>query len=292
MIMNQAIHAQLVPDADMYPFKSKYIELSAGKMHYIDEGKGDVILFVHGTPTWSFLYRKQIQELRKTNRCIAIDHLGFGLSEKPLEFDGKPESHAKNLVEFIEKLDLQEVNLVVHDFGGPIGLGAAITAPSRINRIALFNTWLWETKNEKEAQKIDRILNGWMGRFMYLRMNFSPKVLLKKGFADKKKLTKKAHRHYKDVFPNKDSRYGMLRIGQALVGSSDWYQAQWEKLEVLEKKPWMIMWGMQDEFIRPEYLERWKKRLPNAQVKELDCGHFVQEEAADEVSTALQNFFR
>ena len=110
----------------LYPFKSKFISLDEGQMHYVDEGKGEILLFVHGTPTWSFLYRDFITELSKDYRCIAVDHLGFGLSEKPLSFDGKPESHTDNLIVFIEKMGLTNITLVVHDFGGPIGLGAAI----------------------------------------------------------------------------------------------------------------------------------------------------------------------
>lgn len=274
----------------LYPFKSNYFKTQHGNMHYVDEGSGETLLFIHGTPTWSFLYRDFIKEFSKTHRCIAIDHLGFGLSEKPIEFDGKPESHAANLTAFIEKLDLKNITLVVHDFGGPIGLGAAIQTHNRIKQIVMFNTWLWETASNPASKKIDKVVNSWLGRFMYLNLNFSPKMLLKQGFSDKKKLTKQLHQQYIKPFPTKQSRYGLLRIGQALVGSSDWYQQQWEQLHLLESKPWLVLWGNKDAFITTEHLSRWKKRLPNAQFHELGCGHFVQEEKAQEAISILEKF--
>jgi haloalkane dehalogenase len=289
-IMSSSIQAQKWLDTTLYSFKHNYIQLNAGKMHYVDEGQGEVILFVHGTPTWSFLYREYISELSKHYRCIAIDHIGFGLSEKPSEFDGKPESHSKNLSEFIGKLDLKNITLVVHDFGGPIGLSSAINNHQKVKQVVLFNTWLWETKNNPEAQKVGKIINSGLGKFLYLRVNFSPKVLLKKGFHDKKLLTKKVHKQYIKPFPNKASRFSLLNLGKSLLGSSDWYQNQWENLDMLEQKPWLILWGTQDDFIPLENLQKWKERLPNAQIKEYNCGHFIQEEKTKETIEALKLF--
>jgi len=291
-IMSLSIQAQKWLDTTLYPFENKYIQLDAGKMHYVDEGKGDVILFIHGTPTWSFLYREYITELSNKYRCIAIDHIGFGLSEKPDSFDGKPQSHSKNLTEFIEKLNLEGITIVVHDFGGPIGLSSAIQNHNRIKQAVMFNTWLWETKNNPEAQKVAKIINNGIGKFLYLRMNFSPKYLLKKGFYEKKNLSKKVHKHYIKPFPNKSTRLSLLNLGKSLVNSSDWYQEQWLAIDKLEQKPWLILWGTRDEFITTKYLERWKKRLPNAIVKEYDCGHFVQEERTIETIQEIERFMK
>ena len=290
LIMSLSVQAQKWLDTALYPFENKYIQLDAGKMHYVDEGKGEVILFIHGTPTWSFLYREYISELSKKYRCIAIDHIGFGLSEKPDSFDGKAQSHSKNLAEFIEKLDLKNITIVVHDFGGPIGLSSAIKNHNRIKQVVLFNTWLWETKNNPEAQKVDKIIHSGIGKFLYLRMNFSPKFLLKKGFYDKKKLSKKIHKQYLYPFPNKSSRISLLNLGKSLVGSSDWYQEQWKSLDKLEQKPWLILWGTKDGFITTEYLQKWKNRIPNAKVKEYECGHFIQEEKTKETIEEIEKF--
>lgn len=277
-------------DRDLYPFRSKYFETENGNLHYLDEGVGETILFVHGTPTWSFLYRHFIKDLSKEYRCIAIDHLGFGLSDKPVLFDGKPESHSKNLLVFIEQLNLTNITLFVHDFGGPIGLGTAIQIPERIKRIVMFNTWLWETESDPNAKKVGRIVNSWLGRFLYLQLNFSPKVLLKQGFVDRARLNSRIHEHYLMPFPNKRSRHGLLKIAQSLIGSSNWYQAQWECLDALTEKPWLVLWGTEDTFITTDHLSKWRSRLSNVQFHEFDCGHFVQEEKPKESMQILRDF--
>lgn len=277
-------------DLNMYPFQSNYFKADSGNLHYVDEGEGEPILFVHGTPTWSFLYREQIKKLSKTNRCIALDHIGFGLSDKPRAFKGTPKAHSQNLEGLVKHLDLKDITLVVHDFGGPIGLSFAIRNPERIKRIIVMNTWLWETKTNPDVAKVDRVLKSWLGRFMYLNLNFSPKVLLKQGFSDKSKLPKKVHQHYTNVFPAKNSRYGLLNIGLALANSSDWYQQQWEKLDILKDKPLLLLWGMKDQFIKPSFLEKWKSKLPHARTVEYECGHFLQEEMANEITGEISRF--
>lgn len=278
-------------DHSEYPFEDHYLQLSNGlNYHYVDQGEGEVLLFVHGTPTWSFLYRNFIKVLSGSYRTIAVDHIGFGLSEKPSAFSGHPRDHAQNLSEFIERKDLSNITLVVHDFGGPIGLGAALQHPERIKQVVLFNSWLWETQSNEDARKIDNIVNSFIGRFLYLRMNFSPRILLKKGFLDPGRLPKKIHHHYLNPFPDKTSRLGPYRLAQALVGASDWYQKQWEQLGSLESKPWLILWGMKDPFFDSDYLDKWITRLPHAEVHKFQFGHFIQEEQPWAAIKAIQDF--
>ncbi|MEM6378815.1 MAG: alpha/beta hydrolase, partial [Bacteroidota bacterium] len=113
----------------------------------------------------------------------------------------------------------------------------------------------------------------------------SPKVLLKKGFADKKNLSKALHKQYMHPFPNKNSRIPLLNLAKGLVGSSDWYQQQWEQLDRLSNKEWLIIWGTKDEFISMEYLQKWQDRLGAVTTKTFECGHFIQEE---ETSASIQ----
>ncbi len=278
-------------DPTLYPFHHKYLELENGGMHYVDEGVGDPILFVHGTPTWCFLYRHYIKELSKEYRCIAIDHLGFGLSEiKEDSQKATPQFHSGNLREFIEKMALTSITLVVHDFGGPIGLSTAIANPEKFKNIILFNTWLWETKSNREAQKVDNLVNSWMGRWLYLYANISPRLLLKQGFHKKKNLSREIYQHYMQPFPNKPSRKVLLELAQSLVGSSDWYEEQWKLLQKVEKQNWLILWGMKDSFIGPNYLQKWIDRIPSATIAQFECGHFVQEEEPTQSIEAIKNF--
>ncbi len=277
-------------DRQEYPFKSHFLPLKEGKIHYIDEGSGEVILFVHGTPTWSFVYRNYIKQLSKKYRCIAIDHLGFGLSDKPKDFLGTPEQHSENLQHLIDTLQLKDITMVVHDFGGPIGLSCAIAQAQNIKRIVLFNTWLWETKDDQDAQKINKILHSRLGNFIYLYTNFSPKVLLKKAFYNAKLLSKKIHRHYCKPFPNKNSRYGLLKIGKSLIGSSDWYQKQWEKMDLIADKPVLVLWGLKDDFIKENNLDKWAGKLKNKTIHTFEAGHFVQEEKLEESMDCLKKW--
>ncbi len=282
------IHAQEWIDKTLYPFESHYLQLESGNLHYIDEGEGEILLFVHGTPTWSFLYRDFIKELSKSYRCIAVDNLGFGLSKKPTDFVGTPQNHAENLSDFIEALKLKDITLIVHDFGGPIGLSAALDHPERINKIVLFNSWLWATEDDPMAQQINGLLNSPEGEQYYLEHNYSVQVLLKEAFIEPSKLTQHIHNHYIGPFPDPSSREALLNIGKGFVGASDWYESKWQQLDRLAKKDWLILWGNKDPFLNPGYLKKWKSKLPNATVVELETGHFVQEEKTKEAILAIE----
>lgn len=110
------------PHRPGYPFRSRFLELPAGRMHYLDEGeaRGAPLLFVHGTPTWSYEWRHLIRDLSRTHRCVAPDHLGFGLSDRPRSFSYRPEAHAENLAAFARRLELKDITLVVHSIDTPI----------------------------------------------------------------------------------------------------------------------------------------------------------------------------
>lgn len=290
MVLSATASGQFQPDSTLYPFASHYFETSHGKMHYLDEGNGPVIVLIHGTPTWSILYRNYVKSLSKNYRCIVPDHIGFGLSDRPLDFSGSPKAHCQNLEALIQHLGLDSFDLVVHDFGGPIGLGYAIAHPEKVKKIVVHNTWLWETAADKSARRVDKLINSWLGRWLYLKFNFSPRVLLKKGFDDPKKLSKNLHQHYLGVFPTPHSRKALLQLAEHLVGSSDWYGSLWSQLHLLEHKQWLFIWGSKDQFLGEEYLNRWENRLPKAQVERLPVGHFVQEEASTESLQIIRDF--
>src|SRR5690349_12899376 len=126
----------------LFPFESKWITIDGQNMHYIDEGAGDTILFVHGTPEWSFGFRDLVKGLNQNYRCVAIDHLGFGLSDKSEGVDYSVEAHSRRLTSFVEKLSLKNITIIANDFGGGISLGYALQHESNIRAIVLFNTWM------------------------------------------------------------------------------------------------------------------------------------------------------
>lgn len=212
-------------DHRQYPFQSQWIEIDEYELHYIDEGKGNVILFIHGTPEWSFGYREMVKELRNEFRCIAIDLLGFGLSEKPPGEVYSCLDHAKRLEKFIQKLDLRNISIVANDFGGSIGLSYAINHSDNINAIILFNTWMWSLRNDKHYAGPAKLMNSWLGKLLYLQFNFPVNVIMPSAFANKEKLTRSVHKHYKNALPDSMSRKGTYTFSKELMKASDWWQS-------------------------------------------------------------------
>ncbi len=273
-----------------YPFKSHYFDTPNGRIHYVDEGTGIPILMVHGTPVWSYLYRNVIKKMAATHRCIALDHLGFGLSDKPANWAYKPEAHAANLEALVQHLGLTNFILMVHDFGGPIGLSYALNHPQNVQKIVLFNTWMWSLKADKELANNARIFNIAPIRWLLRVQNVSPKVLVKAAFHDKSKLTPELHQHYIQPFAKYKDRNATTQFMKELLGSSTWFNSLWEKRGRIAKHPCLVLWGKYDAFIREMHLKKWKKTLYNATFHELECGHFVQEEMKETEMAILHDF--
>lgn len=279
-------------DRGAYPFEPRYLEVPGGRMHYVDEGRGAPIMMVHGTPAWSFVYRHLIRELSRDYRVIAVDHLGFGLSDKPAHGAYRPQDLARNLRMLIERLELRDLTLVVHDFGGPIALAYAIDEPSNVRALVLFNTWMWSLR-ETSSERVSRWLSGRVGRWLYTRANFSPKVLLRAAYGDKRKLTPHIHRHFLKPFARRDERMAPWVLARELMASSDWYEQLWKQRERIAGIPLLLLWGMKDPAFTSAALERWQRAFRNARVVQFpDAGHFVQEEAADGVAAAIRSFLQ
>jgi len=279
-------------DRDAYPFRSRWLELPDGKIHYVDEGDGEPVLFVHGTPTWSFEYRHLIGALRGGHRCIAVDHLGFGLSDRPAAADYTPEAHAARLRAFVDKLGLRRFTLVMHDFGGPIALPLALDDPDRVERLVVLNSWMWSFADDPEMTKRARMVSGALGRFLYRRLNASLRLIVPSAYGDRRKLTKAIHRQYLAAFPDADSRERVLwALARALTGSSAFYEGLWQRRQRLAAIPTLIVWGMKDTAFRPHLLARWRRALPHATVVELaEAGHWPHEEQPEGVIGAVQAF--
>jgi haloalkane dehalogenase len=278
-------------NSEDYPFKSNFLQLEMGKMHYIDEGRGSPIVMVHGNPTWSFLYRHLVKGLSQKYRCIAMDHIGFGLSDKPSEWSYLPEEHAKNLNVLIEKLDLKDITLIVQDWGGPIGLSYAISKPGNVKRIIIMNTWMWSVKGDPHYERFSGFMGGAIGRFLIKRFNFFVRGVMKKAMGDKSKLPKSVHQHYFKALDNPAERKGCWVFPKQIIASSDWLDSLWSQKEKIKDKPALILWGMKDIAFREQELERWVDMFPNCKTLRFDnVGHFVQEEKGSELCPIIDDF--
>ena len=278
-------------DRALYPFISRWFESSDGRMHYVDEGSGPPVVFIHGTPTWSFMYRHLIARLAPRHRVIAVDHLGFGLSDKPASAPYEPRDHMRRLLALLDGLRISGATLVVHDFGGPIGLGAALARPDLADRLVLFNTWMWAVDDDPTIARGARVAGSWLGRLLYRHLNFPVKVLMPKAVADRSVLTPEIHRHYAGPLATPDERMGAWGCARALLGAGPWYEQLWAQRHALREKPMLLVWGMKDPAFGPSYLDRWRREFPDAQVHAIpSSGHFVPEEASMEVAPLLEQF--
>lgn len=278
-------------DPALYPFASHWFTSVDGRMHFVDEGTGPPVVLVHGTPTWSFLFRHLVIHLRERHRVIAIDHLGFGLSDKPKDAPYEPRDHARRLLALLDALDLRDATLAVHDFGGPIGLAAAIARPHRFERLVLFNTWMWSVGGDAAIARGARVAGSWLGRLLYRYGNFPVKVLMPKALGDRSVLTPAVHRHYAAPLGRPDERMGAWGCARALLGSGPWFDELWSRRDRLGNRPMMLLWGMRDPTFGAAYLERWRHAFPDAAAHTFpSSGHFVPEEVPDAVAPILGDF--
>jgi haloalkane dehalogenase len=279
-------------DRRAYPYRSRFMPLSQGRLHYVDEGQGEPILLVHGTPSWSFEFRHLIGELATARRCIAFDHLGFGLSERPAAFGYRPEDHARVFADFVTALGLERFTLVVHDFGGPFALPFAEAHPERIARLVVMNSFMWPIDDPKQARQA-RFAGSTLGRLLYRYLNFSVRVLMPFAYGDKRRLTARVHAQYLAPFAERDARERVLwALARSLLGSRAHYAALWDGRERLRTIPALVLWGTRDRVLSDNSLERWQQALPHAELVALDdAGHWPHEERPDLVLEALQGFW-
>lgn len=272
-----------------YPFLSKYISIDGHSIHYVDEGEGEVLLMVHGTPVWSFLYRHCIRQLSEKYRCVALDHLGFGLSDKPGVADYAPQAHAERLAAFIKALDLRNITIITQDYGGPIALDYAVNHAENVRRLVIANSWMWSLPQMEQGGKL---FDNAIGRWLYLRYGFSPKVMIPQAFGDKSKLLPEIHAHYLKPLNTAENRVATFPLVQALAGNRKWYDMLNEKSKSIVSKPVLMIWGMQDRFVpAAQLLPLWKKLWTNARYVEIEqAGHFVEEEEPERVVNEIERF--
>jgi pimeloyl-ACP methyl ester carboxylesterase len=273
-------------DRREYPFAAHWFHAGVGRLHYVDEGQGPPVVMVHGTPTWSFLYRHLIKALRDRYRCVAPDHLGFGLSDHPVGWSYRPQDQARNLARLVDSLGLRDITLVVHDFGGPIGLAYALERPDNVRRLVLFNTWMWSFADDRRFRLIGRLLGGRLGRVLYERFGFSVRVMFRHAIAARARYTREVEQHYLRAA----NGHATWVYAREVLGSSAWYESLWQRRERIARIPALLLWGMKDPAFAA-FLPRWRSVLQRAQVVELaDCGHAPPEERAPEVLPFLGQF--
>jgi haloalkane dehalogenase len=277
---------------ELYPFVSQYFDTPRGLMHYVDEGAGKPIVFVHGNPTWSFEYRQLISALRGDCRCVAMDHLGFGLSDLlKNKADFHPKAHAENFAALMDYLNLDQVVLVFSDWGGPIALDFARKHPERVAGLVILNSWCWPVDDDRHFRQFSFMMSSWPMQFLIRRFNFFIKQVTPKAVGNPAILTKAIMAHYLNAQPTPESRAASAALPGYIIGATDWLRELWNDRAKFTDKPALIVWGFKDIAFRRKELETWQAELKTQTTHELpDCGHFLAEEAPEIVAKYIRGF--
>lgn len=287
-----------------WPYAPKWFDTPDGRLHYIDEGPRDGIpvVMVHGNPTWGYLYRRFIKALTGWGfRAIAMDHLGFGRSDKPARTSAYSiPAHADRCAALLESLDLSEAVIVVQDWGGPIGLTWAARHPDRVSGLFILNTFF---QRPSGAVPLPAILRAFrtpvIGEVLVKGAHaFVKGFLFQAGLHDRSRLTDLDKSAYLAPHPTWSSRTGILAFPRQIPAGpegpvSDFVAAEGAKLaDAFAAKPVKIVWPMKDVAFSPETLENmWLKSFPHAEVTRVEnAGHFIQEDAHEIVIPELMDF--
>ena len=286
---------------NLYPFKSRFMRINGLRYHYLDEGEGDPIVMIHGNPTWSFYFRNLIRELSSRYRVVAVDHIGCGLSDKPgiNRYDYRLKSRVDDLEALLAGLEINnKISLIVHDWGGMIGLAYALRNFDKIGRIVILNTAAFLPPGHKKLP-----LRLWLIRNIKL---FS--VIAVQGFnlfayaalfmASVKGLSREVKKGLIAPYNCWGNRIATLKFVQDIPVCKD--DPSYSLVKTVDKNlyklgniPMLICWGMHDFVFDVSYLAEWRHRFPDAEVHVFkDAGHYLLEDEPEKTGAIVQKFLK
>ena len=277
-----------------YPFTPRKKMIGGHDMSYIDEGQGPVIVMLHGNPTWSFFYRRLILALRDTYRVIAPDHLGCGMSAKPQEYSYRLKDHIANIEGLLGALGVTNFSLVMHDWGGAIGMGVAGNRPEQVDSLVVMNTAAFPSPRIPLRIRVCRTPG--LGDFLIRGLNIFSRGALT--MAVTKPLPPAVAAGYLAPYDSWANRIGVLRFVQDIPLSPK--DASWETLLEVEQKlinfehsPMLLLWGGRDFCFNRSFFDEWLQRFPQAERKYFaNAGHYLLEDAFDDIAPRINDFFR
>ncbi len=282
-------------DEELYPFAHHFVTVPGGaRIHYLDEGPArprGTIVFLHGNPTWSFLYRNIVRALRDEHRCIAVDYPGFGLSEAPPGYDFLPATHSRAVEQLLDALGLSGVTLMVQDWGGPIGLGLAGRRPELVGALVIGNTWAWPKDRERHARRFSAFMGGPIGRFLARRFNAIPRVFFARGTRDR--VPRRVMEMYLRPFRRPDRREPTAIFPHEIIASSRYLAEVEAGLSRLADRPALLVWGERDFAFRVRDRERFERAFPRHRTILLESArHFIQEDEPERIAAEIRAFLR
>lgn len=277
-----------------YLFTSEFLDIQGHRLHYVDEGDGPVIIMVHGNPTWSYYYRNLISMLSSEYRVIALDHIGCGLSDKPEEYPYCLSRHIGNLEFLLEYLNISRFSLVVHDWGGAIGMGCAVKRVQDVEKVIVMNTSAFRSRRiplriqvcriPVIGEIIVRLFNGfaWPAQFMAVVNRMLPEIA-------------SAYLAPYNSWRNRVAIYRFVEDIPMHAGHRS-YKTLLEieqRLPLLRSAdiPMLILWGGQDFCFNDHFYEGWKRRFPEAESHYFkDGGHYILEDKFKETGPIIHKF--
>jgi len=274
-----------------YPFLTREFDCGEGWISYVDHGRGRPIVFLHGNPAWSYMFRNQIRQLGANHRCIAPDMLGYGLSEKPRKADYRPETQAARFASLMDYLRLDDITLVVHCYGGPVGLSWALDNPGRVRNLIIFNSWMWSLDENTPAFRLSRLVGNPLNRIYYRLLPASPTFILPALFADRHNLPRATKVQYLEPFRIYRDRMALYAMIEGLSRSNEWFDSLWRRREAIAHLPALILWGAKDPIFGPTSMQRMQSIFHNAEVHPMkSSGRFLPEEAPQKTGDAMRWF--
>lgn len=284
---------------ELYPFDGEFAEIAGHRMHYLDEGHGNPIVMLHGNPSWSIYYRHLVLGLRDTYRCVVPDHIGCGLSDKPHDdrYNYTLEQRVRDLEQALDMLGIDEnITLVLHDWGGMIGMAYATRHPERIKRLVVFNTSAFRLPKSKSFPfALWLVRNTPLGAFLVRRFNAFSAAAARVG-CKRHPLNAELRDAYTAPYDSWNNRIATLRFVQDIpLRPSDPSYALVELVENhvdwFQRVPMLICWGMRDFVFDKHFLALWEAQFPHAEIHRFaDCGHYIAEDAANEIVPLVQSF--
>ena len=277
-----------------YPFTPKSLVINGHTLSFLDEGSGPVIVMLHGNPTWSFYYRKLVLALRSEFRIIVPDHMGCGLSAKPQDYPYTLATHIENLTVLVEHLGLTDFSLMVHDWGGAIGMGFAGRHPEMIRSLVITNTAAFPATRIPRRIRLCRL--PWLGALLVRGLNgfAGPAVRM----AVTKKMASDIARCYLlpyDSWPNRVAIHAFVRDIPLVQTHPSWptlVEVE-NRLPALQNKPMLILWGGRDFCFNDWFYQEWLRRFPKAQRHYFaEAGHYLLEDADSEITPLVRAFFQ
>jgi cis-3-alkyl-4-acyloxetan-2-one decarboxylase len=287
-----------VVTSELYPFTGHYFDHGGLRQHYLDEGSGAPVVMLHGNPSWSFYYRHLVLTLRDRYRVIAPDHIGCGLSDKPGDdrYSYTLRQRVDDLEALLESLDLREnITLVVHDWGGMIGMAYASRHPERIARLVILNTGAFHLPQSKTFPLALKVCRTPLGALLIRGGNAFARAAARVG-CKRRPMSAELRAAYCAPYNSWRNRIATLRFVQdiPLAPGDPGYELISEVQNGLHRfagKPMLILWGEQDFVFDRHFLAEWRRRFPQAEVHAFDdCGHYILEDARAEVIPLIYDF--